>query len=337
MKRSGQMKKFIMIFLSVVCIAGVVALGWLIFNSKSIASIEIEGQIQTLYVAGQDIDFEDAKLKVTYKNGNVKYVNMTNKSVKISRFSTSLQTHGKMKIAYKSQMLYLDYDVIKAGMYYVSNSQSFYADGSTSDPLTYDAKSAELLLYIRDNGELDHYYLDGSGRYCMHDGSYDKSYKYEIVGDSLNAYLGSEDNIISIKADYSTDGSVAYKYTKVNTNSEGLNISKNVKTFSYYEMKSEEYRTITNSDVDLSRTSGVVGNVVTFSRNTTIKSANKTMFLLVAYDNDHFMHAVFVHICDEMITNNSLDTSEPVESDTMYIHYKKGAGHADAAIHYRVV
>ena len=66
------MKKFILIFLSVICVAGVVALGWLIFNSKSIASIEIDGQIQTLYIAGQDIDFEGAKLKVTYKNGNVK-------------------------------------------------------------------------------------------------------------------------------------------------------------------------------------------------------------------------------------------------------------------------
>ena len=67
------MKKFILIFLSVLCIAGVGALGYLMFNAKSIASIEIEGQMQTIYVAGQDIDFENAKLKVTYKNGSVKF------------------------------------------------------------------------------------------------------------------------------------------------------------------------------------------------------------------------------------------------------------------------
>ena len=331
------MKKFIMIFLSVVCIAGVVALGWLIFNSKSIASIEIEGQIQTLYVAGQDIDFEDAKLKVTYKNGNVKYVNMTNKSVQISQFSTSLKTHGKMKIAYKSQILYVEYDVINAGMYYVSAEQSYFAGETPPLPTTYDSKSSEMFLYIRLNGELDYYYLDDSGRYCMFDGSYDKSYKYEIDGDTLNAYLGSDDYKVSIKAHYSSDGNVEYKFTKVYRDNNNLEISRNVKTFSYYEMKSEDHRTIAHSSIDLSRTAGVVGNVVSFGRNETIESSGKIMFLFVSFKNDHFMHAVYVHICDEMITNYSLDTSEPVESDTMYIHYKKGAGHADAAIHYRVV
>ena len=331
------MKKFILIFLSVICVAGVVALGWLIFNSKSIASIEIDGQIQTLYIAGQDIDFEGAKLKVTYKNGNVKFVNMTNKSVKINQFSTSLKTHGKMKITYKSQVLDVEYDVIQAGMYYVSAEQSYFAGETAPLPTTYDAKSAEMLLYIRDNGELDYYYLDGSGRYCMHDGSYDKSYKYEIVGDTLNAYLGSDSYVVPIQADYSSDGNVEYKSTKVYKDDIGLEISRNVKTFSYYEMKSENYRTIINSNVDLSRTAGVVGNVVNFGRNQTIKTSGKIMFLFVAYHNDHFMHAVYVHICDEMISNNSLDTSVPVESDTMYIHYQKGAGHADAVIHYKVV
>lgn len=331
------MKKFILIFLSVICVAGVVALGWLIFNSKSIASIEIDGQIQTLYVAGQDIDFEGAKLKVTYKNGNVKFVDMTNKSVKINQFSTSLKTHGKMKITYKSQVLDVEYDVLQAGMYYVSSEVSYYADGSTSMPNSYDAKSSKLLLYIRNNGEVDHYYLDNSGRYCMHDGSYDKSYKYEIVGDTLNAYLGSEDYVVSIKAHYSDNGEVAYKYTKVNANDQGLNISKNEKVFSYYDMKSEEFRTITNSDIDLSQTSGVVGNHVTFSRYQTIKSSNKTMFLMVRFGNDHFMTEVCVHICDEMIETNSLDTSTYIESDTMYIYYQKGAGHTRQAIHYKVV
>ena len=331
------MKKFIMIFLSAVCVAGIVALGWLVFNSRSIASMEVEGQIQTLYVAGQDIDFEGAKLKITYKNGNVKFVDMTNKSVKINQFSTSLKTHGKMKITYKSQVLDVEYDVIQAGMYYVSSELSYYADGSTSTPITHDAKSADLLLYLRENGELDHYYKDNSGRYCMHDGSYDKTYKYEIVGDTLYAYLGSNDYVVPIQAHYSAEGRVSYKSTKVNANEQGLNISKNEKTFSYYEMKSEDYRTITNSDIDLSQTSGVVGNHVTFSRYQTINSSGKTMFLMVRFGNDHFMTEVCVHICDEMIETNSLDTSVYVESDTMYIYYQKGAGHTRQSIHYKVV
>ena len=56
------MKKFILIFLAAICVAGVVALGYLVFNAKTIATVEIEGQMQTIYVAGQDIDFENAKL-----------------------------------------------------------------------------------------------------------------------------------------------------------------------------------------------------------------------------------------------------------------------------------
>ena len=248
------MKKFILIFLAAICVAGVVALGYLVFNAKTIATVEIEGQMQTIYVAGQDIDFENAKLKVTYKNGSVKFVDMGNKNVKISQFSTSLKTHGKMKITYKSQVLELDYDVIEAGMYYLSSDQSFYADGTVSHPKTYeDAKSSPTLLYIRTNGELDYYYLDGSGRYCMYDGSYDKSYRYEIVGDALKAYLGSEDNVIEIKAHFDLSGNVEYKFTKFNTNAQGLNISKNVKTFKHYSMKSEQYRNITSASVDISR------------------------------------------------------------------------------------
>ena len=336
------MKKFILIFLSVVCMAGVVALGYLIFNAKSIASIEIEGQIQTIYLAGQDIDFEDAKLKVTYKNGNVKFVDMKSKNVEVTQFSTSLKTHGKMKISYKSQILEVEYDVLESGMYYLSSEQSFYADGTVSRPIAYpDVKSSPKLMSLRTNGEVDYYYID-NGRYNLHDGSYDKSYRYDIVGDSINIYLGSTENLVSIKAHYESTGNVEYKFTRFTTDGQGLNISKNVKTYKHYaQMKSDNYRQIESAVVDTSRVANENKDrdCIIFERGDTLVSSGYEMFLIVNYKNDDFLYSVCVHICDGMIVNNSFDTSLYTSLDTMYIHYQKGNSHIsqDLPIHYKVV
>ena len=111
------MKKFILIFLVVVCLGGIGYLGYVIFNAKSIKTVEIAGNMQTLYIVGEDIDFQDAQLKVTYKNGDIKMVDLNEKNVDVTLFSTSLQTHGKMKLIYKSEILEVEYDVIGQGLY----------------------------------------------------------------------------------------------------------------------------------------------------------------------------------------------------------------------------
>ena len=332
------MKKIIMIILSVVLIAGIVGLGFLIFNSKSIASAKIEGTMQTLYVAGQDIDFEDAKIKVTYKNGNIKMIDLDNKNVKISNFSTSLKTHGTMKITYKSQVIEVDYDVIEAGMYYVSETEKIVVGGS---PIvsTFDSKSSNQMVYIRANGECDYYYKDDNGSYLMHDGSYDKSYNYKIVGDTLTVRLGSKSNTLEIKADYNKNGSVAYKQTKIEIDeSTGLEKSKTISTFTHYEMKSDFYRRIQSSQVELKyvNASRKDGDVVIFKQNENIETSEQVILLKLTF-NDDFLTEVFVHVCDEMVASNSLYTKDLTGADTMRIFYQKGDTNADVSIHYKVV
>ena len=51
----------------ILCACGIGYLGYLIFMSKNIEKVELTGNIQTLYIVGDEIDFEDSKLKVTYK------------------------------------------------------------------------------------------------------------------------------------------------------------------------------------------------------------------------------------------------------------------------------
>ena len=54
------MKKVIVVFLVILCSCGVGYLGYLIFRSKNIDTVELVGNMQTLYVVGDEIDFEDA-------------------------------------------------------------------------------------------------------------------------------------------------------------------------------------------------------------------------------------------------------------------------------------
>ena len=61
------MKKLISIFLISLCVVGVGVLGFFIFRSKNIDSIEIVGDMQTVYFVNEttDFNFNKAKLKVS--------------------------------------------------------------------------------------------------------------------------------------------------------------------------------------------------------------------------------------------------------------------------------
>ena len=70
------MKKIVWIVLAILCACGLGYIGYVIFQAKNIETVEISGNMQTLYVVGEDLNFGDAKLKVTYKNGNIRMVDM---------------------------------------------------------------------------------------------------------------------------------------------------------------------------------------------------------------------------------------------------------------------
>ena len=118
------MKKMIVIFLIILCSCGIAYVGYLIFRSKNIDKVELVGKIQTVYVVGDEIDYEDAKLKVTYKNGNIKMIDLDSKSVDIEYFSTSVETNAKMNILYKSETIEVEYNVLRKGAYYLNSSET---------------------------------------------------------------------------------------------------------------------------------------------------------------------------------------------------------------------
>ena len=131
------MKRLIVILVVVACLIGVGFLGFTIFNKKNIDKVELEGTVQTLYLANTNEinkpNFQDASLKVSYKDGTVKYIPLKSADVTVTDFSTSIElTDGKMKINYKSNVISVNYSVIKNGFYYVS-SVTTYVSGNPQD------------------------------------------------------------------------------------------------------------------------------------------------------------------------------------------------------------
>lgn len=331
------MKKFILIFLICICLGGVGYLGYVVFNSKSIESVEISGEMQTLYIVGDDLNFQDAQLKVTYKNGNIKMVDLSSKTVDVSLFSTSLQTHGTMKIAYKSFVLDVEYDVVYKGMYYVSKETTSTASStSSSSGVSYTSNSTPMMFYLDNNGVLDYYYKE-NGKTYMHDGSYDKSYKYIIDGDTIQVYLGNDEIAYEIQANYNSSGTMTLKSVTLNTMDYDPDIvaSKEEKIYTFNSSFKTDRR-ISSVEVDLSQTSYITQGsykFVTFKVGETIKSSEKVLLLKVNIANDSYLSTVYVYITDSMVTRNSLDTSLVTDLGHMLCAYEG----QDFDINYKVV
>lgn len=295
------MKKIILICFTILCFCGVGYLGYLIFNKSSIESVELYGNIQTLYIVGEDLDYQDAKLKLTYKNGDIKIVDITSKNVKVTNFSTSVEKNGIMKLTYKSHTIEVEYNVIYQGLYYMTSDVLIDADDYvTPQPATYSQSSSPMLVYVGAEGRMDYYYKT-SGTYYMHDGTYDSTYRYDIKDDTLRLYFG-KDEPLNVKADYKTTSGITLISTKLNTklSDPSLVVSKEVKTYKHCPTFLETRR-ITNLVAP--------DDVFTLKKGQTIKSSGLSILLQVRYGYDTFMNTVYVHFADGMIRNNSLNTS----------------------------
>lgn len=325
------MKKAVWIVLIVLFACGLGYIGYVIFQSKNIDKVEISGNMQTLYVVGDDINFGDAKLKVTYKNGNIRMVDMNKNTVDVSLFATATEDHKTMKITYKSAVLEVDYDVVKKGFYYVSE---IITTGTTGLPSsrTHSIGTSPYMIYLRGNGTLDYYYKE-SGKWYMHDGSYDTSYNYSIAGDEMKVELG-DDNFYSFKAKYNTNGSMAISCVELTKNSSDPDIVSSKKEYVYKNYETAD-QTISDVDVDYSKVATTGTNhIVEFKKGETVESSGKMLMLKVTYVNKHFLTEVYVHICDEMLSGpRGLNTSSVTLSDHAY-----GAYHNfDFTIFYTVV
>lgn len=325
------MKRAIVIVLSLLCVVGVVYLGYVIFRAKNVESIEIVGDIQTLYVANECVepDFQDAELKVTYKNGSVKMIKLTNDIVTVPSFSTSVADHKTMKIIYKSQELEVDYDVINNGLFYVNKTTFVDVDDAVNPtPTTYNATSSPMMFYIGQDGELEYYYRE-NGEVYMHDGSYDKSYKYVISGGVMKIYLGGEEPAYKLTSNYNPEGTASLKSVTTTVTDLGIVASKETKVYSFYENFKTDRR-ISAVSLNFEKTSNVIkdasdyqNSIVIFHVHDTIKSSGETILLKVSYINDYFMKDVYVYVSDEMIVGSSFVTNETSEVGHMYCVYDK--------------
>lgn len=330
------MKKFLVIVLVIVCLGGLGFLGYTVFRSKNIVSVEIEGQMQTLYLVNESTspDFEDAKLKVTYKNGNVKYVEMS--KAKVSDFSTSVVTNGEMKLTYKSQTVKVPYNVIRSGMYYVKGMIYTTSDSEDSVPIS-EPKDAEIMFYLNDDGSLLYYKknLSLGGRWELYDGRYDSTYNYTVGGDTLKLNFG-EDETYDVKATYKDDVMTISSKT-IQTGSTGVTSTEITRI---YANISSAYKTDAKIDnIKLSvigeENSGTTeDDSIAFKQGTNIETSKKDIFLevdfnqfLISYTNEsanteNMLDKVYVKLTDAMLAKNSLRTDGLKEvADAAQIHY----------------
>ncbi len=327
------MKKVIWIILAILCFCGIVYIGYVIFQAKNIETVEISGNMQTLYVVGDELNFGDAKLKVTYKNGNIRMVDLNENNVTVTLFATATEDHKTMKITYKSEVLNVDYDVVKKGFYYVSSISTSTAD-SVPSSVSHTIGTTPYMIYIGGNGILDYYHKE-TGKWYMYDGVHDNSYNYKIIGDTMKVELGDE-NYYDFKAKYNTNGSMALSCIDLTKSGSDPDIVTQKKEYVYKNYETA-VQTIEKVEVDYSKvaTSGTATNpVIEFKKGETIESSGKQLLLKVSYVDKLFLTEVYVHVCDEMLSGaQGLNTSSVTSINHAYGFYHD----FDFSINYIVV
>ena len=123
------MKKIFLLVIAALMFTGIILVGKSILNASNIESIEIEGNIQTLYLVDEakdgQPDFQDAKLKIIYKSGKFKYVSMKDAAISADFFNTTLpKAEEEMYLTYKTHTLKVKYSVIQGGMYYLRSKKN---------------------------------------------------------------------------------------------------------------------------------------------------------------------------------------------------------------------
>lgn len=313
------MKKIISI-VSIVLVVGLIAFfGVLIFKSSNVEAIEIVGDIQTIYFvdSSNEVNFNEAELKITYKDGTVKVKPLSTDLVDISFFSTSVENNGTMKISYKSQDIEVGYSVINKGLYYLSDKNVKTYDGSNitesnSGDLVAgvnangeDITTSDEMIYFGDDGVCDYYYKDavnGSSNWVLINGNNNSDYYYKIIGNTINVHLG-EERVLNLSASYSKYGTLTLNCIEKQY-ADSLNDFAKTKTtmsFKYYEMKGN--RTFNKVTVYCPET-------IRFAKNSKFSDSSLDIYLVVNYVNDSFMKTVYVKFNETMFnTANEFDTS----------------------------
>ena len=328
------MKKFISILSACLIVVVIGFLAITLFKSSTVKSIEVVGQVQTIYFVGStnDVNFNDAELKITYNDGSVKLQKLNKKLVRVNNFSTSVQHNGTMKLTYKSQTIDIGYSVICKGMYYLSEKVTETYNGNTISQSSsgkmiagvnssnIDVTTSTEMIYFGNDGVCDYYSRSSStATWYADNGYYDKSFYYKITGNSINVHLG-ENNVYSLQAHVSNDGKLSLTTVKkeyVNGISDFLQ-KKITRNFDYYEMKGN--RTITASDVSVYCSNPPIR----FAKNSKFSDSNLKIYLKVTYSNDNFMKNVYVRFHENMFGENEFSTAVVTPSTTRARCYYNG-------------
>lgn len=327
------MKKVLIIFLVILCSCGIGYLGYVIFKSKNIESVELVGNIQTLYVIGDEIDYEDAKLKVTYKNGSIRMVDLDSDSVEIVYFSTSVETHGKMNILYKAAVIPVEYNVIQKGAYYLKSYTKVSvasANSSTTNRESYTTSNTNEMIYI-DIGGICNYYTKTINGWTMVDGNYNTNLRYSITADTLSVNVGT--TTYDMTVDYLDSGKmnlISHKYTKI----------ENTELINSYETRVFEH-------TDEMKTTQLVGSAVVandllnnncanYSVGQSISECSTPVYLKVTYlqyNSNHQFRNVYVQVESSMVTRNFSTSSKNTTGTYATLAY---SGISDIALFYKV-
>ena len=323
------MKKIISI-ISVCLIVGVIAFfGVMIFRTSNIKSVEIVGDIQTVYFVDStnSANFNDANLKITYENGSVKMKKLTYDIVSVKNFSTSIANDGIMKITYKSITMDVGYSVIWKGLYYLSNKTEHVFNGSEITKTNYgpyvagvtetnqDKTDTTEMIYFNDDGSCDYYLRTNStDKWIMDDGYYNKKFYYNITGDTVNAYLG-DDKVYQLKTKVTKDGALTLVSTEekyVTSVNDSIFVKESIdREFNHYEMKGN--RTLEKDDIKIYCDSEIV-----FAKDSAFKDSSLNLFLDVTYKNDDFLKNVYVRINESMFTVDKGFTSAEITPTTTF-------------------
>ncbi len=322
------MKKFMLIVLAAALTIGVVFLGFVIFGASNVKEIELVGNMQQIYFVGDDISYGDAKLKVTYQNGSSKLIE-PNGNLKVSLFSTSGhgKYHGTMKLTYKSQTIEVDYSVLDRTSYIVASEKK-----KTATTTTTLYNSTKRIIDFGEGGSLRYFEIK-SGEYFMHDGSYDRLYYYEIIGDTIYAHLGDE-NVYEITTH--VDGNellisaITKHYSNANPEIVDYHIETKftttnlIKTNNTSEKKTDLVIKTDKCKFDID-TSGNNYWIVEIPKNKTIDDSG--LYLRVDYDNGEIYYvyitqSMLVGNFNECLDNESFNISGFYESRKFTLFYR---------------
>lgn len=334
------MKKFIAI-VSVILIVGIIAFFSVqLIKSSNVESIEVIGDVQTIYFVNStnDVNFNDADLKITYKDGAVKIKKLTKKLVSVKNFNTSVVNNGVMKITYKSSTIDIGYSVIFTGLYYVKTTKVETFNGSsvnTSSTGPYkagvnnsnqDRTNATEMIYFGENGVCNYYLRNSStSGWYMDDGKFDKTFYYQISGSAINVHLG-DSLVYKMYATFSNDGELSLETVDreyLDENSEFL-VKRTERVLSHYEMKGN--RTIKEGTITVEER---YNRPIEFKHGTKFSDSDLDLYLKVTFENDNFLKTVYVKFHESMFISDKefttvLQTPTTTSADCFYngVHFE---------------